>query len=162
MSAAVISGIFLCPRCEAEVLSIKTAFSCPNCGLPLGRQPVAPYTPPYTLFEQHEKYQDKEAFVNVVINLPIEKANSMLNDALAVIELIAGKINSTSDIRIVMGLARKIGDIANAYHTYLEVGGKHVPNFFNKQQNQNEEQNNVNTEENGAGQDSSTSPAVFT
>ena len=91
---------------------------------------VAPYTPPYTLTEQHEKYLDSKTYVEVLLDLPINKANSIMNDALSLIEVLAGKNTSTSDIRNIVGMAIKVGEIAKAYDQFLSVGGKHVPSFF--------------------------------
>jgi hypothetical protein len=125
--------------------------TCPNCGLPLGRQPELPYTPPRTLTEQHEKYKDTELLTNTILDLPIEKANSIVNDALAIVELLPGKKNTVSDIRIIVELAIRIGNIASAYHKYLEDGGKHVPAFFTNKHQHNQEQTNEHSTKNGDG-----------
>lgn len=130
---ANIQTLFLCPRCDEGITSIGTTTSCPSCGLPLGKQEALPYTPPFTFTEQHEKYQDTNTYVEVLRDLPIHKANSIMNDALTLIELISGKNTSTTDIRNLVGMAIKIGEIAKSYDAFLTSGGKHTPSFFLKQ-----------------------------
>ena len=129
---AQVSGVFICPRCEEGVSSIETTTECPSCGLPLGKKELAPYTPPYTFTEQHEKFKDSESYVGALIHLPINKANSIMNDALSLIEVIAGKNTPTADIRNIVSMAISIGEIAKAYDAFLSSGGRHVPTFFIK------------------------------
>jgi rRNA maturation protein Nop10 len=122
--------IYQCPRCESGVISLENVTACPDCGLPLGKQSQAPYTPPYTLTEQHEKYRDQKAHVKAFIDLPITKANSIMNDALSLIEVVSGKNTPTADIRNLVAMAIRIGEIAKAYDAYINAGGKHTPSFF--------------------------------
>ena len=128
--AATIQNTFHCPRCEEGITSINNTAECPACGLPLGTQNLAPYTPPYTFTEQHEKFKSTKAYVETLVSLPINKANSIMNDALSLIEIVAGKNTPTTDIRNIVKMAIKIGEIAKAYDEFLSAGGKHVPSFF--------------------------------
>lgn len=127
---AHVQHIFSCPRCDSDIVDIKTTTSCPSCGLPLGKQDQLPYTPPYTLTEQHEKYRDPRTHVETFLNLPIEKANSIMNDALSLISVVAGKNTPTADIRKLVEMAIQIGEVARAYDSFLKAGGRHVPSFF--------------------------------
>lgn len=144
---AHIKSVFLCPRCEEGITSIEITASCPNCGLPLGKQALDPYTPPYTFSEQNEKYLHREQLLNVLENLPIEKANSIVNDALLIIENIAGKKTRVEGIRTLMGMAIRIGEVATAYENFLKAGGRHYPSFFIQQQQQNQENQSESTRE---------------
>ena len=136
-----IKSIFICPRCEEGITSIETTVNCPNCGLPLGKQPVDAYALPYTLHEQHLKYLNAERLIHTLSSMPIEKANNIANDALLVIENIAGKMTRIEDIRILVGLCIRIGKVAEAYEKFLEAGGKHHPTHHIKQQQDQETQN---------------------
>jgi hypothetical protein len=127
---ATIKTIFSCPRCDNGITSIETTTKCPSCGLPLGKYNDDPYTPPLTFTEQHEKHRDTKLHVKAITELPIEKANSIMNDALSIMELIAGKKENTSGISMLIGMGIKIGEIAKAYDAYLTAGGKHVPSFY--------------------------------
>ncbi len=129
-----IQNVFLCPRCEEGITSIAKTTACPSCGLPLGKQLSDTYTPPYTLTEQHEKLAAKEDYVKFLMDLPTHKANSIMNDALSLIEVVSGKNNSTADIRNLVSMAIRIGEIAKAYDAFLSAGGKHTPSFFQTQQ----------------------------
>lgn len=134
---AQIQSVFLCPRCEEGITSIAKTTECPSCGLPLGKQLSDTYTPPYTLTEQHEKLGAKEDYVRFLTDLPTNKANSIMNDALSLIEVVSGKNNSAADIRNLVSMAIRIGEIGKAYDAFLSVGGKHTPSFFQTKQNTN-------------------------
>jgi hypothetical protein len=139
----IISNLFICPRCEEGITSIETATACPSCGLPLGKQNVPPYTPPFTFTEQHDRLKDTEHLTITLADLPIEKANSIMNDALLLMETLPGKNTTPPGIRQMVKLAIRIGEIASAYEKYLEAGGKHFPSLFIKEQQQeNQEQPN--------------------
>jgi hypothetical protein len=56
----------------------------------------------------------------------------MMNDSLNIIETIPAKNVRASDIRYLVMMAIRIGEIASKYHEYLEVGGKHVPSLYIK------------------------------
>jgi hypothetical protein len=136
---AQIKVCFQCPRCEAGITSIENTVSCPGCGLPLGKQPVSPYSPPYSFSEQHLKYTNTELLLDVLSGLPIEKANSIMNDALLIIENIAGKKTPVEGISLLVRMAIRIGEIAKTYEEFLTAGGKHFPSFLAQQQQKNQE-----------------------
>jgi len=140
--SAHIKGVFVCPRCEEGISSIETTISCPGCGLPLGKQPTEAYALPYTLHEQHLKYTDTNRLLSVLATMPIEKANNIANDALLIIENIAGKMTAVEDIRVLVGLCIRIGEVAKAYEQFLQTGGRHYPTYQIKQQQQNQENQN--------------------
>lgn len=125
--AAKIKYTYACPRCDEGVTSKTINTECPKCGLPLGPDSRIPYTPPYTLSEQHHKYDDAELRLAALLAIPTEKALCMLEDAHWIVQTIAGKKASVTDISFMMGLAVKTGAMAQRYLDYLEAGGKHVP-----------------------------------
>jgi hypothetical protein len=137
---AVIKRVFLCPRCEEGISSIETTTSCPSCGLPLGKQALEAYTLPYTLSEQHLKYINSEKLIDVLAVMPIDKANNIANDTLIIFENLAGKRTRVEDIRILVKLGIRIGEIAKAYEQFLEAGGKHHPTHFIKTEEQTKQQ----------------------
>ena len=155
---AHIQNLFVCPRCENGITSIKTTTSCPECSLPLGNMEIPSYSTPWSFTEQHEKFQDKELYLKTLMDLPITKVNSILNDALSVMEVIAGKKTQVSDMRTVMEIGMRIGEIAKAYDAFLQAGGKHVPGFFIKSTPQPGDTND-NSETTGSSQQASTSSA---
>jgi hypothetical protein len=73
--------------------------------------------------------------VKAIAELPIDKANSIMNDALVLIETISGKNTPVSGMRDLVAMGIRIGEIATAYHKYLEAGGRHFPTFFIPEQN---------------------------
>lgn len=157
MSANILH-VFLCPRCEEGITSIQTATACPSCGLPLGKHPVAPYTPPYTFTEQHHRFKEVETLSRTLADLPIDKANSIMNDALLLMETLSGKNTPTKGIRDMVKLAIRVGEIATAYEKYLEAGGKHFPAFFIKEQQQQENPENNHEPETRLGQSPPAAP----
>lgn len=126
----MIKSILICPRCDAGITASDSTTNCPECGLILGTKIGPDYQPPLTLTEQHLKFQDDQRHLEVLINLPIEKANSMLNDALNILETVTAKKVNISDIRNLMGMALRIGELAKAFDSYLQAGGKLVPSLF--------------------------------
>lgn len=54
----------------------------------------------------------------------------MVNDALNIIETLPAKKVPASDIRYLVEMAMKIGQIATKYDEYIRAGGKHVPSLF--------------------------------
>lgn len=155
---AQVSSLYVCPRCEEGISAIKQIVSCPSCGLPLGKQTQAPYTPPYTLTEQHQKYQDTKQYVQALQDLRIEKANSIMNDALSLIEIVAGKNTPIADIRNLIEMAIRIGDIAKAYDAFLIAGGKHIPSFYIKQTSPGESNELKNAKSSGVTPPGPTNP----
>ena len=137
-----VSVCYVCPRCSAGITSLEHTVSCPGCGLPLGIQKNDPYTPPYTLTEQHEKYRQPDALLDALAQLPTEKMNNIINDALLILENIGGKKTHVSDIRLAVQMGVKIGKIAEAYEIFLENGGKHYPTHQLHKQKQTQEKHN--------------------
>jgi hypothetical protein len=131
---ARILNTYECPHCSEPLISSKRPDKCPNpkCGYDFG-EAINEYKYPVTLREQLERMLTKAAHHDAVIGMPIVKANFMMNDALNIIETIAAKNVKTSDIRNLITMAIRIGDIATKYHEYLEAGGKHVPSLFIKE-----------------------------
>lgn len=121
---------YMCPRCGEGINSDKLSLSCPTCELVLGFKNLEkPYTPPYTLTEQHYKYADKLLHVETFLTLSKEKMFSMMNDALSIVETLPAKKGAYSDIRFLLGMAIRIGKMAEAYEKFLVDGGKHVPHI---------------------------------
>jgi hypothetical protein len=139
----------------SEQLNIE----CPSCGLLLGKKDnFTPYTYPYTLCEQHYKYEDQEKFLERLRDMPLEKAMSVLNDALNIVETIGAKNLETPGISSLVGLAMKIGEVAKAYQAFLEAGGRHVPGVLLKnKKSKNPESQNESLSETGAREESSSS-----
>ena len=127
---AIVQSIYQCARCESEIVAISTTVECPACGLPLGKYHDDPYTPPLTFTEQHIKHRDTKRFVTVLSELSVEKANSIINDALSVMESIGGKKCEISGIRTMIEMSVRIGEIAKAYDAFLQAGGKHIPSYY--------------------------------
>lgn len=124
-----IKGAYQCPHCEEVINSSRRPKVCPGCNYDFGSV-ISDYKYPHTLREQFEKLNDKPAFYDTVINMPIEKANAIMNDALNIIETISAKNVQVSDISQVIRMSIKIGQIATKYHEYLAEGGKHAPALF--------------------------------
>jgi hypothetical protein len=136
--SASIKHIFQCPRCENDVTSFETVMQCPICGLPLGKMEAEPYTAPYTLSEQHLKFKDSLKYAKALAELPPDKALSILNDALNIVENIGGTKSPSEDIRNMVKMAMRIGRIASAYDHFIQAGGKHAPALLKQQQEPNE------------------------
>jgi hypothetical protein len=96
---------------------------------------------PTTITEQTAVINDRVAHIAFVLSMPIDIANDVMNDALNIIETIPGKKVKASDIRTLMGMAIKIGEIAKKYEEFLQAGGTHTPELFIKTSgDQNESQ----------------------
>lgn len=127
---ASIKSIYQCPRCE-ESMTVDTGRpkNCPGCGYEFSAA-VLGYKYPLTMHEQHEKLQKDAEHRQALLDMPIDKANSIMNDSLNIMQVLPGKIVTKSDIRELMGMAIKIGEIAKAYEAFLIAGGQHVPALF--------------------------------
>jgi len=144
--AAKIEYVYSCPRCGEGITSKSLNTRCPTCQLVLGTKEVEPYEYPYTMVEQHHKYGDSRTQLDKLINIPKDKAASMLNDALLIVETFPAQKAQIDDIRFMAELAVRVGDIAQKYLDYLDAGGRHVPNIIisldeqnkNNQENKNE------------------------
>ena len=129
--AAEIRHIYQCPRCDSGVTATASTTECPQCGLALGVQAGGRgFNPPLTLFEQQIHRNDKAGHLRALLELPHEKVMAVLQDALNIMEAIAVKKASATDIRSVVELGTRIGDIAKAYDAFIHAGGRHTPAIF--------------------------------
>lgn len=148
---ASIKQLYECPHCHETLTASRRPDKCPNikCGYDFG-EAINEYKYPVTLREQLERMLSKQAHYDAVLAMPIEKANFMMNDALNIIETIPAKNVKASDIRSLVMMAIKIGNVATKYHEYLEAGGRHVPSLFIKEGDTNEQQLPQNTDGKGS------------
>lgn len=130
--AAQVSFVYECPKCLEPLKSKERPKFCPLCKYDFGESGDH-YKLPTTLSEQYDRLQNHPVYYQTILNLPMEKANSIVNDALHIIQTIAAKNVPVSDIRYVVEMSIKIGQIAKKYQKYLEAGGKHVPSLFIKE-----------------------------
>lgn len=137
---ASIKQIYECPHCHETLTASRRPDKCPNpkCGYDFG-EAINEYKYPVTLREQFERMQSRHAHLDAVIAMPVEKALFMMNDALNIIETIPAKNVPASDIRNLVALAMRIGNIATKYNEYVEAGGRHVPALFIKEGDTNEQ-----------------------
>lgn len=125
----MIRHIYECPHCEAPITSQKRPDKCPECGYSFGEAGLD-YKAPMTLSEQHERLSNDLAHYAAILDLSMEKANSIMNDALNIIETLSAKKVKTSDIRYLVQMGKKIGEIATKYDEFIVAGGKHGPSLF--------------------------------
>ena len=118
-----IRTVYECPHCNAPLTSKERPEACPKCNYDFGTATIK-YKAPLTLYEQREKLLDKAGHRNAVLELEADKAKSILNDALNIIELIAVKKASPSDISTMVAQAKRIGEIATKYEEFLNAGGR--------------------------------------
>jgi hypothetical protein len=127
---AKIKHIYTCPRCEESLTADEKPKQCPACQYHFPLVDDGGFTIPNTITEQSERILDSYAHRRFVLQLPIAVANNIMNDALNVIETIPGKKVRVSDIRNLMGMAIRIGEIAKKYEEFLLAGGTHAPELF--------------------------------
>jgi hypothetical protein len=129
-----IKSVYECPRCTAPltITSNERPKTCPECKYDFGEGGDT-YKLPLTLTEQLDRLMSKEAYYDVILDMPIEKANSIMNDALHIIQTVPGKNVGVSGIRILVETSIKIGQIATKYREFLEAGGTHVPTLFTEE-----------------------------
>lgn len=127
--SAVIKNIYTCPRCDEGITASSKPDFCPGCGFKLSGN-VDSFTVPHTIAEQSERLTNKTEHVQFVLNLSMDAATNIMQDALHIIQTIGGKKVLASDIRNLMGLAIKIGDVAKKYEEFLGAGGSHTPGLF--------------------------------
>lgn len=128
--AIEIKTLYECPHCKSSLLSEKRPEVCPSCNYEFSAGTVQRYRYPHTLSEQHEAINNAMQFHTVIADMPIAKANFIVNDALNIIKTLPAKNVRVSDIRSLVTMAIQIGEIAKKYQEYLEVGGTHVPSLF--------------------------------
>lgn len=127
--SAGIKNVYVCPRCDEGITADRRPSRCPSCKLDFSHQ-IYGYLPPLTMSEQFEKLKDPKVHTDAILALDVSKMNDMMNDALNIIETLPGKKVKVSDIRTVVELSIRIGKIAEAYHGFLQEGGKHVPSLL--------------------------------
>lgn len=127
---AKIKMIFTCPQCEESMTAFEKPEICGGCGAKFPAIGSGGYVEPITIEEQYQRLQDDSGKLKFILNLPIESCNNIMNDALNIMQTVSGKKIDVSGIRILMGLAIKIGEIAKAYETYLSTGGAHTPGLL--------------------------------
>jgi len=134
---ASVKTVYECPHCEAPLTSPKRPDKCPACGYSFG-EAIMEFKYPLPLSEQMERIQNAPQLYQAILDMPITKANFIMNDALNIIETISAKNVPVSDISSVVMMAIKIGKIASQYHEFLAAGGKHVPSLFITEGEENE------------------------
>ena len=126
---ASVKTVYECPRCEAPLIGDKRPDECPVCKFSFGEATLV-YKTPMPLSEQRVRLKNDGKFYEAILDLSIEKANDILNDALNIVETLPAKNVKVSDISQVVRMAIKIGQLATKYHEFLIEGGKHVPDLF--------------------------------
>jgi len=143
---ARIKLTYVCPKCEEGITAETKPEICPGCGAKFPSMVDGGFVEPFTLAEQNLRINDERAFNRFVLNLPVETATNIMNDALNIIQSISGKKARKSDIRIMMGMAIQIGEIAKAYEQFFIAGGAHTPELFMKRGDTDDIQKNGNGE----------------
>lgn len=160
--AASIQHIYICPRCEEGITAHAPGSSCPKCKLILGL-PDNGFRPPVTLHEQSLKLNDETQHRKTLVDLAYAKSESMLLDALGIIEMIPAKKHRGSDISRLVDIAMRIGDIARGYDAYIKAGGRHVPTLYFEPETPSStpsESNHESPSQTGVGSDASDGPRV--
>jgi len=137
-----IKNTYVCPRCDEGISSTNKPDYCPACGFHMSAE-VDTFFLPHTVSEQMERINDKIAHADFVVNLPISNAKNMMNDALHIIQTIGGKKVLPSDIRELVGMAIRIGEVAKKYEEFLAAGGSHTPGLFIVSGEKHEQQQNT-------------------
>lgn len=127
---AKIKMIYTCPKCEESTTAEDKPEKCGACGCKFPAVGAGGFVEPWTIEEQSVRIPDQKAKARFLLNLPIESASNIMNDALNIIQTIPGKKVKISDIRIIMGMAIQIGEIAKAYEKFLVAGGTHTADIF--------------------------------
>ena len=132
-----IGAVYECAHCGEPMTSEKRPARCSTCGYSFG-EPGTEYKPPMTLSEQHERINNKKEHFAAILNLPNEKALAILNDALNIIETMSAKKVKASDIRYLVQMGIKIGQIATKYDEFIQAGGMHGPELVANEGETNE------------------------
>jgi hypothetical protein len=152
--AAEVKLVLICPRCQEGITAGSDNVKCPKCEFPLGPRPEGrALLPPMTLTEQKIKSgaSDMEMF-ETISNLSADKACSIVNDALLILETLPGKKSELAGISPLVEMSLRIGELAKAYDAFLRAGGKHVPNIKIKHdQEQQEKKKNESIQETARG-----------
>ncbi len=131
--AHTLKAVFQCPRCAEGITSATRPKICPACKYEFVKQEQSGYAAPLTLTEQYNKYRNQPEYIRFVQSLGPEKTNDILNDALTIVASLPGKSADVSDIRLVVEIAKSIGEIATKYDEFLRAGGKHTHSLINPQ-----------------------------
>jgi hypothetical protein len=129
---AKIKNVYTCPRCEEGITSDEKPEKCPGCGAKFPALGTSGFAEPVTISEQRQRLGDEVAHRRFVLSLKMEVANDIMNDALNIIQTIPVKKVPVADIRDLVGMAIRIGEIATKYHEFLAAGGTHTPELFIK------------------------------
>ena len=132
-----IKMIYTCPRCNESTTAEEKPEICGACGSKFPALGSGGYVEPLTIEEQYQRNLNVDAKLKFILSLPIESCNNIMNDALNILQSIPGKKVDVSGIRILMGLAIQIGEIAKAYEIFLASGGAHVPGLLIKSGDKN-------------------------
>jgi hypothetical protein len=133
-----IQAMFQCFSCEETILAPTRPKTCPGCGYDWG-DAASKFKAPYMLSEQNERFKNRTAYRDAILDLPVAKMNAVLNDALNIIETLSAKNVRISDISQVVKMAIEIGKIATAYDAFIRAGGKHGPSLFFKEGDKKDE-----------------------
>ena len=125
-----IKQIYTCPKCEESITSPNKPNHCPGCGYKFSLEGLVDFFLPTTVTEQAERIGDDKEHKQFLLEMPISSACNIMQDALNIIEIIPGKKVKVTDIRTIMGMAIKIGEVAKKYEDFLAAGGTHVPGLF--------------------------------
>lgn len=127
-----IKNTYVCPKCEEGVTADEKPTHCPACRAKFPAPGYAGFEDPVTITEQQERIKDEAAHMAFVVDLPVDIANNIMNDALNIIQTIPVKKVKVSDIRTMMRMAIQIGEVARKYEEFLLAGGTHTPDLFIK------------------------------
>jgi hypothetical protein len=125
-----IKQTYVCPRCEEGITASQKPKTCAGCGYKFSTDNLDQFGEPETISEQAERINNKKLHAEFILSLPIESANNIVQDALDIIKTLPGKKVKVTDIRTIMGLAIKIGEIAKQYESFLVAGGTHTPELL--------------------------------
>lgn len=131
--AASVLNIYQCPRCEEHITARQKPKQCVSCGYEFPEDTRPSYMPPMTFSEQHVKYNNEKDMYKAALGITPQKAEYIVLDALLILQTIPGKICRPEDIRNLIGAAKSIGELANAYEAFLQARGKHVPSLYIKE-----------------------------
>ena len=136
-----IENIYVCPKCDYATPGSKKPRYCTECGYSYIENNFSTYTSPVTITEQLKKLNNLEGARDAILGLTQDKALSILDDALKIVETLAGRKTKAVDIRTIVERAIAIGEVAKAYDAYIKAGGKHVPSLFINNDNNEEIKN---------------------
>lgn len=139
--AAEIATIYICPKCEEGITAKKRPQRCPGCGYQFRESdPMAPRLRMYpALSEQAIAVRDSAAYAKFLAELPPESALAVLMDACHIVEALPAKNCDVADISMLVGLAIRIGKMAEKYDDFLRSGGRHPYSVLHPPETRNQE-----------------------